>query len=129
MKSTDPDACPKAPDAVGSLPADRKGALSALWATSPRRYHKGMKLMKRYGLSLGAWEAMGLAQGWKCAICGAPDAADRPLCVDHDHRTGAVRELVCDPCNRMLGGARDRAQALEAGAAYLRKHGPRGAGA
>ena len=41
------------------------------------------------------------AQGGGCAICGATPKTRR-LHVDHDHRTGAVRGLLCHRCNRAL---------------------------
>lgn len=39
-------------------------------------------------------------QGHCCAICRE---AGRRLVVDHDHETGAVRGLLCVPCNSALG--------------------------
>ena len=40
-------------------------------------------------------------QGGGCAICGATPKTRR-LHVDHDHRTGQVRGLLCHRCNRAL---------------------------
>ena len=40
-------------------------------------------------------------QGGGCAICGTTPKTRR-LNVDHDHRTGAVRGLLCHRCNRAL---------------------------
>jgi DNA-binding CsgD family transcriptional regulator len=71
-----------------------------------------------------------VTQGNVCAICGKAEGARRDkegrpvrLSVDHDHASGAIRELLCSGCNLMLGCAKDDPARLEAGANYLRKHG------
>lgn len=67
-------------------------------------------------------------QGQVCAICGSAELGvtktgkPRKLALDHCHATGEVRELLCTNCNLMLGNARDSAEILELGAAYIRKH-------
>lgn len=44
----------------------------------------------------------------RCWICRRPEhVADRSLSIDHDHRTGHVRGLLCSRCNRRLGGMHD----------------------
>lgn len=72
--------------------------------TSDERYHR--HLMRKYGLSLGAYREMLKRQKGKCAICRKPPdpVADRGrLCVDHDHEDGTIRGLLCHTCNRKLG--------------------------
>jgi len=61
-----------------------------------------------------------LAQGGVCAICRRV-----PLraCLDHDHVTGRTRGVICQPCNLMLGGARDNPDTLHTGAIYLLDNG------
>ena len=54
----------------------------------------------------------------RCAIC--QKYMRRPV-RDHDHVTGLARGLLCDPCNRMLGTAKDNPQTLINGAKYLRR--------
>lgn len=45
------------------------------------------------------------AQGGCCAICKRPESDfKRKLSVDHNHKTGKVRALLCFPCNRFLVG-------------------------
>lgn len=59
---------------------------------------------KTYGLDAEGYRALLLAQGGKCAICRARPRSKR-LAVDHDHKTGAVRGLLCSRCNHDLMGS------------------------
>jgi hypothetical protein len=77
-------------------------------------------LQSRHGLDSYSFAVLWAAQGGVCAICGEVPKG-RPQ-VDHDHKTGQGRDMLCGPCNRMLGNARDRPEILENGAAYLRAH-------
>lgn len=63
------------------------------------------------------------AQGGVCAICRRP-SDPAPLHVDHDHRTGAIRGLLCSPCNTAIGLLGDDPDRMMAAAAYLREHRP-----
>jgi hypothetical protein len=63
------------------------------------------------------------AQGGGCAICGATTSGDRwngHLHIDHDHKTGTVRGLLCQKCNQGLGWFKHEAKLLQAAAKYLR---------
>lgn len=55
------------------------------------------------------------AQQGKCAICEVhQDAYTRSHAVDHDHKTGAVRGLLCLVCNRyVIGGIDTRIKAAK----------------
>lgn len=62
---------------------------------------------KTYGITGDDYETLLERQGGKCAICRARPKAKR-LAVDHDHKTGAVRGLLCSRCNHdLLGSAWD----------------------
>jgi hypothetical protein len=52
----------------------------------------------------------------ECVICGD---ADTKLVVDHDHKTGAIRGILCNHCNRGLGHFRDDPVLLEFARVYL----------
>lgn len=58
-------------------------------------------------------------QGGACAICQRATGKTRRLAVDHDHQSGQVRGLLCKPCNRLLGHARDSVEFFERSASYL----------
>jgi Autographiviridae endonuclease VII len=81
------------------------------------------KLKYRYGVEWTQFEAMALAQGGVCAICGDPPGRSR-FHVDHDHATGKVRGLLCGPCNQGIGSLRDDPKIVRAALRYLLKHRP-----
>src|SRR5260221_6941265 len=56
-----------------------------------------------YGLLPGEYAAMELKQNNKCASCGLPAPGKHKLGVDHNHRTGKVRALLCVHCNTIVG--------------------------
>lgn len=63
------------------------------------------QLRRRYGITLEEYDAMAAAQDERCAICNKrPTMAQPSLAVDHDHRTGQVRGLLCARCNHDLLG-------------------------
>lgn len=71
------------------------------------------------------YDEMLAEQGGGCAICGCKDPDDGRvnLPLDHNHKTGAVRGILCPGCNKGLGHFYDNPERLEAAAAYLRRHG------
>ena len=54
-----------------------------------------------YGITIADYEAMLEFQEGVCAICERPPRTLR-LAVDHDHKTGKVRGLLCNTCNQTL---------------------------
>jgi hypothetical protein len=77
-----------------------------------REYH----LRRRYGIGQAEVAELLAQQGGKCAICGAPD----PQHVDHDHRNGWVRGILCFNCNGGLGQFRDNPEFLASAIKYLK---------
>lgn len=58
------------------------------------------------------------AQNGGCGICGRPPRDGKRHAVDHDHKTGFVRGLLCFMCNKRVLGARS-ADVLIKTAAYV----------
>lgn len=77
-------------------------------------------VIKKYGIEAGEYEVRYKAQGGKCAICQFATGASKRLAVDHNHSTGAVRGLLCSPCNRFVGRLRDSSDAFLRAYKYLR---------
>lgn len=72
----------------------------------------------KYGLTDAEFAIMSEAQAGRCLIC--QQRADR-LCIDHDHKTGAVRGLLCHRCNVGIGWMNDDPKILTRAAKYLRR--------
>jgi hypothetical protein len=77
------------------------------------------KYKYRYGISLNEFKEMCVSQHNLCAIC----LSFTKLCVDHDHKNGRVRGLLCGPCNRAIGCLKDSSVAAERAVSYLRNNG------
>ena len=76
----------------------------------------------KYGITIEDYNDMFEKQKGVCKICALPQTNKRfnHLCVDHDHETGKVRGLLCDPCNRAIGLFKDDPRLLNKASQYLR---------
>jgi hypothetical protein len=87
---------------------------------------KGRKLKSTYGISMEDFSALLDSQSHKCLICGRQisgkvNSKDLRAFVDHDHKTGAVRGLLCVYCNSLIGYCREDKSLLLAAIDYLKK--------
>lgn len=85
-----------------------------------KRYARKWKLAKRYGITVEQYNAMLISQNSQCLICGHKHEEKKPLHVDHDHRTGQIRALLCHRCNPGLALFDESPDRLESAANYLR---------
>jgi hypothetical protein len=85
-----------------------------------RRKRLRNRRLKEYGLSPERYEALLKNQNGTCAICKR--GTEETLCVDHDHTTLVVRNLLCAKCNTGLGCYDDDPRLLIAAAKYLKRH-------
>ena len=86
--------------------------------TSQRKH----RLRKAYGLTHEDYVAMFEAQGGVCAICHGVNPKGERLCIDHDHRTGENRQLLCRKCNMGIGLFNDDPEMVLAAGRYLQAH-------
>lgn len=83
---------------------------------------------KRYGLTGPERDDIVAAQNNKCAICKDElagwgfGASAKSSAVDHCHKTGKTRGILCYHCNMALGQFKDSITVLESAIEYLRKH-------
>lgn len=66
------------------------------------RIDRRHRLFKKYGLTLEEYEYLFNKQLGSCALC-FKEHPRRALSVDHDHKTGQIRGLLCDRCNLAIG--------------------------
>ncbi|MGW5778363.1 endonuclease domain-containing protein [Streptomyces sp. NPDC003863] len=72
-------------------------------------------LKRQYGITEAERDQMIADQGGVCVICQEGPAEH----VDHDHRTGKVRGVLCFSCNAALGQFKDRPDVIRRAAAYV----------
>lgn len=90
---------------------------------NPNKQH-ATDIKRLYGLSLEAYNQMLSAQNCQCKICGKqhdPSLKRGRLYVDHDHKTGKIRGLLCAACNSALGYFQDNLETIERAIVYIKK--------
>ncbi len=90
-------------------------------AESRQRLHGGSRhyhLSRRYGLGAKDVLARLNRQEWRCPICSVA-LTEKTAHVDHDHKTGQVRAVLCFNCNGGLGQFKDNPAVLRNAAAYV----------
>lgn len=79
---------------------------------------------KKLGVCNVRYDELLVSQKGACAICECKLNSNRntKFAVDHDHKTGVVRGLLCSNCNTALGLMKDSDVRLLAAVAYIRRH-------
>ena len=79
------------------------------------------RLQKKFGISTEQYWAMRKSQQELCFICMEPliDENGKLCPVDHCHKTGRVRSIVYDRCNKALGLFNENPNILRNAATYL----------
>lgn len=92
-----------------------------------RPYRKGLplkdyRLQMQYGITLKQYDEMAADQNGLCKLCNRVSLNHwgTELCVDHCHKTGKVRGLLCDKCNKGLGQFEDNIETLQKAIEYLK---------
>lgn len=91
--------------------AQRKTMSSA----SARARSRTRARLRKYGISAEELAQLETARKGRCDICGK----SRKLVIDHDHKTGKVRGMLCSPCNTALGLFRDKPKIMRRAAKYV----------
>ncbi len=77
--------------------------------------------MREFGITVEDFARLMNAQEMRCAGCREPLEFDHKTHIDHDHKTGKVRGLLCHYCNILLGVAKDDVGTLRRLVKYLER--------
>ncbi len=93
-----------------------------------REFYRNQRFVRQFGISLDEYNELLRKQNNVCSICQCKEIRiDKrtnrisELAVDHDHKTGRIRGLLCYKCNSVLGYANDDIQILKSATNYLLK--------
>ncbi len=79
------------------------------------------KLLRVFGVGLDDYKMLLKKQNNKCAICKKRNQQKKRFNIDHDHKTGKIRGLLCMKCNVGLGAFEDNIVFLKESIKYLKK--------
>ncbi len=86
-----------------------------------KRAHRGRYIKRTYGITMEELEALLVSQNHQCGICKCP--VDCIVSnIDHCHKTGKVRGVLCLKCNSGIGLLQDSIEVVAAALHYLKSH-------
>ncbi len=101
------------------------------WKEKYAKYGRKRKL-RDFGLTADDYNKMLKTQKGLCAICGQPETMlincsnkekrIRPLSIDHDHKTGETRGLLCNKCNQGIARFDENIEYFANAISYIEKH-------
>lgn len=98
-----------------------KNKCKACFNKTSKSQARNRYLLETYGLTTTQYEKQLAIQNRKCAICLSGSRIR--FAVDHNHKNGKIRGLLCKRCNRTLGYYRDNPTPFLRAAAYLESDG------
>lgn len=93
---------------------DPEGYKAAKAAAARRRVYK------KYNVTQDDIDLMLVKQDGKCYLCDE-DIRQKPY-VDHNHKTGKIRKLLCFHCNVGLGHFKDSIELMQKAIDYIKAH-------
>ena len=96
--------------------AEESKTYKLLHKEQTQRQRQKERLIK-YGVTIEEYIRLSKNQNGKCAIC----RKEMNLCIDHNHKNGKIRGLLCRNCNFGIGFMEDSIKLLEKAIRYLKK--------
>lgn len=108
-------------DLSRALSPEKKKRHSRRFLEKNPNYWRRQKMLRNYGITLEQYDAMLALQGGGCACCGTSENGEKPLFIDHDHATGAIRGILCHDCNAGIGALGDSIDGVRRALSYLER--------
>ena len=87
-----------------------------------KKSRRNQLLIKNFGITLEEYNRILILQNSVCAICLLnPEVGVKQLAVDHCHKTGRIRGLLCRFCNQGIGVFREDVGRIARAINYLNK--------
>lgn len=86
-----------------------------------KRQAKSRSIKHRYGITLDEYEAMLVKQNNRCYMCQHMFTSSKSTHLDHNHRTGAIRRMLCSRCNHIVGYVENYADRIDKAKKYLKE--------
>ena len=108
----------------------RKDGLKIWCKTCSSKWNMNYHYKRKYGLTKEQVDQMHEDRNFKCDICngsqqprqvGKTGFFSDKLAVDHCHKTGKVRGLLCNVCNTFLGAVKDDIKILKTMINYIER--------
>jgi len=103
----------------GTAHREKIAARSKAYRAARRKEHAAYARARTHKISVDEYDAMLTKQGGSCAICRKAEWNSKGPNIDHDHKTGKVRGILCYKCNTALGMAEDDPNIIRAMLGYL----------
>lgn len=85
-----------------------------------KQQHRESEYQRKYGITIKQYNKMFNLQHGCCAVCNKHQSTfEKRLAVDHNHKTGKIRGLLCAGCNANVGFYEKRQKMITA---YLKKY-------
>lgn len=85
-----------------------------------KEYRRSWHLQKTYGIDLDTYNQLFIDQNGCCKTCKTHQTElKQSLHIDHSHKTGKVRGLLCGPCNRAIGLLKENKETINNLLSYL----------
>lgn len=120
LQEKEKDGFPK----VGLICSSCKAEYTRRWRKKNPKKSQCLHYRRNFNITLEEYNRMLSLQNNCCAICGIHEtsAPRQKLFVDHCHRTGKVRELLCSWCNIAIGNLREDPTIIYKAIEYVEKH-------